>query len=196
VSREAAGREDPKKRRSREMEKMRRTRRCRSLPFALAALLGLFGFSVAGEKAPQSVRLDSLESLYEAVEFDHAGHEEMVGNCATCHHHTAGSGVPADQCKTCHSVSKRVPATSCRECHPAQPFSAEYLRAKKEDVNLYHVAKLGLKGAYHRSCLGCHAQDGGPTGCQDCHPRSAKGDAFFRAGAGADSPKGSDRSAH
>jgi hypothetical protein len=40
---------------------------------------------------------------------------------------------------------------------------------------------LGLKGAYHLNCTGCHTKMGGPTGCLDCHPRTKKGDAFYSA---------------
>ena len=52
-----------------------------------------------------------------------------------------------------------------------------------EDPNLHHTGKVGLKGAYHLKCMGCHQEMGAPTGCQDCHPRNSKGDKFFHAGA-------------
>jgi hypothetical protein len=42
---------------------------------------------------------------------------------------------------------------------------------------------MGIKGALHESCIGCHAKKGaGPTGCQECHPRTDQGAAFYNSG--------------
>ncbi len=136
----------------------------------------------AGE-IPESLELQSLSELYEGVSFDHLLHMDMVGNCAACHHHGTGDPVEDENCARCHSYSKDTEVVSCGSCHPLEPFSPEYLREKEMDANRYHRDMPGLKAAYHQSCLGCHNEMGGPTGCQDCHPRTEAGDALFRAGA-------------
>lgn len=135
--------------------------------------------SLAAEP-PREVRLDTLSELFAGVRFDHAMHVDAAGNCGSCHHHTTGDAAEP-QCGGCHQGHKTA-EVACRACHPAQPFSATYLRDKEQDRGRYHTDKPGLKAAYHRNCLGCHEQAGGPVGCQDCHPRTKSGDDFFHAG--------------
>jgi hypothetical protein len=83
---------------------------------------------------------------------------------------------------------------SCQSCHEADPFTAAQLERKADDRYQYHIDKPGLKAAYHLSCLGCHEESGGPTGCEDCHGKSAAGDAFYHSGAFA--PKASAARSH
>ena len=130
---------------------------------------------------PDSIALDSLVQLYEKVNFDHAKHINDVKDCAECHHHTTGTLVEDPNCVRCHKNSGATQEVACRSCHSAQPFSAQTVR-DKDDKLAYHTDKPGLKGAYHQSCMGCHAKSGGPTGCEDCHPRNKAGDAFYNAG--------------
>ncbi len=99
---------------------------------------------------PETLTLDSLSTRYGPVEFSHAQHAEIAGNCAKCHHHSPKGTTPA-----------------CGECH--------------ESIIVYHYKTdkkgpdLGLKGAYHRQCMGCHEKMGsGPSGCTDCHEKKAK----------------------
>jgi len=77
------------------------------------------------------------------VPFDHAGHAkwaEIAGGCELCHHYTpAGAAHPS--CSSCHEASYR-----------------------HEDMR-----KPGLKGAYHRQCLGCHREWSHETKCDVCH---------------------------
>ena len=77
------------------------------------------------------------------VPFDHTGHAdwaEIAGGCQVCHHHTPeGEAHPA--CRTCHEHSYR-----------------------HEDLS-----KPGLKGAYHRQCMGCHREWTHETKCSTCH---------------------------
>lgn len=130
---------------------------------------------------PDSIKLDSLVNLYERVDFNHAKHITIVKDCAECHHHTTGTLVQDADCVRCHKNSGATPVVACKGCHAAQPFSAAALREKNRTA--YHMDKLGLKGAYHQNCTGCHSKMGGPTGCQDCHARKKQGDAFYSAGA-------------
>ncbi len=94
---------------------------------------------------PSIVILDALEHLYEPVRFDHEAHARMVrfdAGCATCHHFTP--------------PNSEHPA--CKGCHPA-------------DIPHEDIAQPGLKGAYHRSCLGCHREWDVDTACEICHAR-------------------------
>ncbi|AMV72902.1 putative periplasmic pentaheme cytochrome c [Desulfuromonas sp. DDH964] len=135
----------------------------------------------AGE-GPDSVTIDAMSALYGEVVFDHAMHESVAEDCATCHHHTTGSAPQAPQCGGCHAAGQPAATVSCQGCHLARPFSAEALRRKGENINLYHADKVGLQAAYHLSCMGCHEEMGGPRGCEDCHARTDAGDAFYHAG--------------
>ncbi len=130
---------------------------------------------------PDTLELDALVNLYGKVHFNHAKHIELVKDCADCHHHTAGTLTQNPSCVKCHKNSGATASVACRSCHFVQPFSAAALRQK--DRKAYHNDIMGLKGAYHQACTGCHERMGGPTGCQDCHTRAKKGDAFYSAGA-------------
>ncbi len=76
------------------------------------------------------------------VPFDHGGHAawaEIAGGCSVCHHYTP-EGMEHPACRTCH------------------------------DPNLAGgMGKPGLKGAYHRQCLGCHREWSHEQKCKTCH---------------------------
>ncbi|MDA8163714.1 MAG: cytochrome c3 family protein [Desulfobacteraceae bacterium] len=150
----------------------------------MAAALALLAVPLAkAETGPETVELDSLAKLYKPVSFNHSAHVEIAGgDCATCHHHTLGTGKIEPTCARCHAHSGAASAVACRDCHPAERFGAKYLQELAQDVNRYHRDKPGLKAAYHLRCLGCHRESGGPTGCQDCHAMTQAGEAFYRAG--------------
>lgn len=135
-----------------------------------------------GMDLPATLTLDSLSQFYDGVEFDHAMHLDVTSDCAVCHHHTTGAAVQDSQCAKCHPGGELQAKVACRDCHVKEPFAASYLQAKKGDSQRYHTDQLGLKGAYHQSCLGCHRQMDGPTGCVDCHARNQEGDALTRTG--------------
>ena len=153
--------------------------------FFLIGLLTLMAATTAtGDTGPDTVVLDSLADRYEPVNFNHAMHVGLVdGKCAKCHHHATGSPPLDPRCLKCHKGGASNDLLACRDCHLAKPFEADSLAALAANSQLYHNDKPGLKGAYHRNCLGCHQENGGPSGCQDCHARTAKGDEFFRSGA-------------
>jgi len=93
--------------------------------------------------------LDRLVGLYEPVMFPHKlhAHMEIMGaGCAVCHHHNPPG-----------------PILACRECHggPSNPTN---------------LGQPGLKGAYHRQCLGCHREWSHKTDCNVCHIKRANGD--------------------
>lgn len=146
--------------------------------------------SWAGE-GPGTVELGSLANYYSAVTFDHAMHTGVAASCAECHHHTTGAAPIDPNCARCHKAGDKTSGVACKDCHSDKPFSAEYLKKLEENPQLYHRGKPGLKGAYHRKCLGCHTTMGGPTGCQDCHTRNDKGDALFHSGKYAPPPTAS-----
>ncbi|MCB2184230.1 MAG: cytochrome c family protein [Desulfobulbaceae bacterium] len=145
---------------------------------AIAAPLSL-PFTVSGEV----FELNSLSSLYEGVSFDHDMHIEATeDNCTVCHHHTAGTPPEEPDCVRCHRNSGEADSPKCSDCHVAEPFSAANLDRQYNTPNLYHTAKPGLKAVYHLNCLGCHQETGGPTGCQDCHTMTDKGEKFYNTG--------------
>ncbi len=97
----------------------------------------------AQKLGPEIVILDKLKGVYLPVPFDHKGHAkmaQMTKGCATCHHYTPeGQEHPA--CDACHSIT---------------------------DAGT-DIHKPGLKGAYHRQCLGCHKDWIDETDCAVCH---------------------------
>lgn len=103
----------------------------------------------ARPSGPDTVTLNELEKIYDPVVFDHKAHSGMTkfgGDCSLCHHHTpTGNEHPA--CKSCHAP----------------------------DIQHEGLDQPGLKGAYHRQCLGCHREWEGETSCEICHARKAVG---------------------
>lgn len=102
---------------------------------------GITVFNSAAE-APEIIKIDTLEDLYEPTNFTHKLHAEMAfmsGGCISCHHFNPPGRV-----------------LSCIECH--EPGT------KREDIT-----KPGLKGAYHRQCLNCHREWSHSTNCTVCH---------------------------
>jgi hypothetical protein len=135
-----------------------------------------------GMEVPASLSLNTLAQYYEGVAFDHALHLDVTSDCAVCHHHTTGTPVQEGSCSKCHPGGEARAKVACSDCHPREPFAAGFLQAKKVDSQRYHNDQLGLKGAYHQNCLGCHRQMDGPTGCQDCHALNQQGEALMRTG--------------
>jgi hypothetical protein len=135
-----------------------------------------------GTGVPDSIPLDSLAQYYEKVNFNHGKHINLIKDCAECHHHTTGTQVADKNCVRCHKLSEANKQVACKTCHAANPFSAEALQAKESNRWLYHQDKPGLKGAYHQSCIGCHAKGKGPTGCKGCHALNKAGEALYNSG--------------
>ncbi len=94
-------------------------------------------------EGPGVAVLGQLRDLYEPVRFNHKLHAEMV---------EMGQG-----CNTCHHYSPPGKFPPCRDCHGARP---------SDPLNL---KQPGLKGAYHRQCMGCHREWSHETKCVLCH---------------------------
>jgi octaheme c-type cytochrome (tetrathionate reductase family) len=115
---------------------------------------------------------------YEPVAFSHRIHDELTsGDCSACHHRFSsdpGDRVGVDlkefhaqfdvklggACATCHQDMKEKAPQGCPRCHAA-PSEAD------------SPSRIGLKGAYHRQCIGCHESQPkpstAPTACSGCH---------------------------
>ncbi len=63
----------------------------------------------------------------------------------------------AENCTTCHHkpVGKNL---ACSECHKI-PFDEKNLKV------------IGLKGALHQQCMGCHKENKMDNSCDFCHKR-------------------------
>lgn len=165
----------------------------RKTVWAAAAFLLCAGMALQPVSAQDDVMvLDVMAQYYDPVEFDHSMHVDLLGddNCAVCHHHTVGTPLMDENCMRCHADSSDADSAACRGCHPVKRFSAEYLEEIEQNINLYHVDKPGLMGAFHQQCLGCHVEMGAASDCQGCHTRTGAGDKFFHAGQYAPAPGG------
>jgi octaheme c-type cytochrome (tetrathionate reductase family) len=146
--------------------------------------------AIAGQAYPQrpsayknfyllnSAVLGAKSDDYEPVGFSHRIHDELVeGDCGVCHHRYSmaeGDRVGVDirdlhapmdikmggACASCHDDMAKNPPQSCTRCH-GLPNEAD------------SPARIGLKGAYHRQCIGCHERQlkpaSAPTECASCH---------------------------
>lgn len=88
---------------------------------------------------PSKIIMGSSESEYAPVPFDHRAHARME---------EMGGG-----CVSCHHYSTTKQIEACRNCH-AEPRT---------------LGQPGLKGIYHRQCLGCHQEWSHSNNCLQCH---------------------------
>ena len=130
-------------------------------------LLSLPATAMDIEDAPTTVTIDYLQELFEPVNFDHRMHAEAYA-CNACHHHNTGDGTQNRTCEKCHAHSEPTGVVSCSGCHQQQETESSS-PSKHTEGNPYHIDKPGIKGALHLQCLGCHLEEEGPTGCQECH---------------------------
>lgn len=140
------------------------------IPFVLSTVVIILQIQTAAAAlnatdAPAGIIIDYLEELYSPVEFNHSLHTDMY-RCNACHHHTTGE-LPANaSCRRCHDTPQSADDPSCAGCHPIRLTDR---RTAASLQRAYHIDMPDLKGAMHLQCLGCHATENGPTGCQDCH---------------------------
>jgi hypothetical protein len=116
---------------------------------------------------------DVIGNRYGPVLFRHKYHAGIVKDCSVCHHffseHSNDQVVPGDKCDKCHasanfeSMSKELP---CDTCHNTASAPTPRVVTSSEGSML---TIPGLKAAYHRNCLECHQNMGGPQGCGECH---------------------------
>ncbi len=95
------------------------------------------------------MEMKTISNVFAPVQFSHGRHIDAISDCALCHHQTEGNR-----------------AAPCNSCHEA----ATIYKYKGTD----RKTGLGLKGAYHGLCVGCHKKASGPAGCNDCHQKQVK----------------------
>lgn len=106
------------------------------------------------DEGPSIIVLGQPGNMYEPVTFDHRSH--------------AGMGSMGDGCSSCHHYTPAGHVPPCTECH---------LKPAK-------LGQPGLKGAYHRQCLGCHKKWSGSNDCINCHtPNESSSSATSTIGA-------------
>ena len=125
-----------------------------------------------------SAVLGAKSDDYEPVRFSHRIHDELTGgDCGVCHHRYATAaedrvGVDIKDLHapmeikmggvlcSCHDDMAKNPPQSCARCHGLP---------NETDA----PSRIGLKGAYHRQCIGCHERQlkpaFAPTECAACH---------------------------
>lgn len=91
------------------------------------------------KKGSDVILLGGHGNLYEPVRFNHQIHANMGGMNGGC--------------KNCHHYSPKGKFPPCRDCH-TQPQK---------------MGQPGLKGAFHRQCMGCHQTWSHTTDCAYCH---------------------------
>jgi hypothetical protein len=149
--------------------------------FVLLLFFSLGPFSEA-EQLPKLVQIDALSQYFGGVEFDHELHLGFTENCSDCHHHRFDNGVSEEGCAKCHAGQQKEFSSACGDCHVTKPFDAASIRKAESNPERYHLDIIGLKGAYHINCRGCHLENGAPSGCQDCHQRTERGNRFYQVG--------------
>jgi len=154
---------------------MRTTAKLLIRGFGLGTLLVAFAQTGMAGATPDVVELATLANMYKPTTFDHAMHVDVAA-CAVCHHHTTGTPLPADSgCITCHGNSGPTAEVACASCHAANPCDPEVRQQTASAATIFHGGdRTGLKRAYHLNCMGCHKEMGGPTGCEDCHPKKER----------------------
>ena len=80
----------------------------------VAAFVGTALIAVASDKGPAEIK---LEAKMGTVTFNHAAHQGLVPDCATCHH-TGGF----EACTSCHDGTKAPKSKdafhkTCIDCH-------------------------------------------------------------------------------
>lgn len=123
-----------------------------------------------------SALLNDRTNFYEPVRFTHVVHDEATGgDCAACHHRfsdDASDRVGYDVREYHFELMEERLAGPCAGCHDMEDISIQrcatcHVSPAEEDW----PDRLGLKGAYHRQCIGCHEDAGlvAPTECKACH---------------------------
>ena len=126
-----------------------------------------------------SAVLNERIDYYEPVRFTHRTHDVNTdSNCSICHHRFAmgpDDRVGEDVNKIHESIEIRIAGASCTSCHQDlnekkfQKCSQCHSASNESDF----PARIGLKGAYHRQCIGCHQVQpktaNAPTDCASCH---------------------------
>jgi len=144
----------------------------------LLLCLCLSTMNAAAGDFPESITLDRLQNLYSAVVFDHQTHSEIY-SCDNCHHLKNGSS-DQNHCHKCHAAEMETKVVSCSVCHLEKMAAFQEKKIPQQKLTtFYHIDIPTLKGAMHLQCAGCHREEGGPTGCLECHDFTDKGKKRF-----------------
>lgn len=121
--------------------------------------------------------LNEATDYYERVRFTHVMHDEHLhGDCGVCHHRfsldeTDRVGFDLEEFHLEFDVRLGGPCSACHEMDllTVQRCDSCHWFANETDDR----SRPGLKGAYHRLCIGCHeeltAGVRAPTDCIGCH---------------------------
>ena len=96
------------------------------------------------DEGPNMLLLDKLANLYTPVNFSHRMHAHWTSiseGCSECHHYSPAGRIPP-----------------CSECHT-------------KTINPKNLRQVGLKGAYHQHCMGCHEEWSLSNDCNFCHAK-------------------------
>jgi octaheme c-type cytochrome (tetrathionate reductase family) len=123
-------------------------------------------------------RLRGSSDDYEPVRFSHRSHDNWTGgDCSQCHHRHAAE--PGDRIgkdlRALHEEMDVRLGPACGSCHgdldANRPQACERCHRDADEPDA--PARLGLLGAYHRQCIGCHADlpstAQAPVDCAGCH---------------------------
>lgn len=120
---------------------------------AFLCTLGLAGMSLASDKGPADITLESTidkGTKPKPAVFPHAKHQEKL-KCADCHHAGAvgkqtpyAEGMKIEKCESCHNKAAGMP----------------------KGIETF-------KNAAHKNCKSCHKETGDKalTKCTACHPK-------------------------
>ncbi|HLE12236.1 MAG: hypothetical protein A2504_13885 [Bdellovibrionales bacterium RIFOXYD12_FULL_39_22] len=97
-------------------------------------------------EGPGIVFFKDIAEHFTPVKFDHRAHADM-------------SSLGVEKCNFCHHFTPPGKIQPCRDCHTKN----------SEDLK-----RPGLKGAYHRQCLGCHREWSHDNKCFSCHENTDK----------------------
>ena len=146
----------------------------------LLSMSASYPIAASAKPVLDSITLNENGKLYQPFSFAHDKHIQLIKECSDCHHHTTGTLVTNPRCVRCHANSSPTAEVSCKKCHSSKPFSPETLAAKSTERDRFHLDQMGLKGAMHQNCIGCHdKQKAGPVECQGCHLLSTSGNALY-----------------
>jgi len=115
---------------------------------------------------------------YEPVGFSHRIHDELTGgDCGVCHHRYGMSEDDrvGEAIKALHATIEVRLGGPCQDCHEDMASNAPQacVRCHTQPGEPDDPTRIGLKGAYHRQCIGCHERQlkpaSAPTECNACH---------------------------
>ncbi len=125
--------------------------------------------------------LNARTDFYEPARFTHISHDEWTGgDCSVCHHRVSYSEDDrvGDDLREFHAAFDVKIGGACAQCHDMESLTIQRCSACHGDPTESDApSRVGLKGAYHRQCIGCHESAQvtapAPTDCVGCHhPRT------------------------